>query len=137
MIVEVMKALKRRIDNVITHLHDLVHLLLMHTVVTKDVRSRFLKRLWENHIQEASSLSSGTALAGLGAYLSALPQLMGDLVAATVLGMGGDAVVQFRQSEGRGGAAPLGQEALHYVPAHASPGGERGTNSLVGVGEET
>ena len=59
-------------------------------MVTEDVRSRFSKRLWENRIHEASSLSLGKALAGLGAYLSAPPQLTGDLVvAATVLGMGG------------------------------------------------
>ena len=89
MIIEVMKALKLKIDNVIAHLHDSVHLLLTHTVVTKDVRSWFLKRLWENRIQEASSLSLRMALAGLGAYLSTLPQLTGDLVAAMVLGVGG------------------------------------------------
>ena len=62
----------------------------LHAVITEDVRSRFSKRLWENRIHEASSLSLGKALAGLGAYLSAPPQLTGDLVvAATVLGVGG------------------------------------------------
>ena len=88
-IAEVFKAPKRRIDNVVTHLHDSVHLLLMHAVVAEDVRSRYSKRLWENRIQEASSLALGTALAGLGAYLSAPPQLTGGVVAATVLGVGG------------------------------------------------
>jgi len=47
---EVMKAPKRRIDNVITNLHDSVHLLLMHAVVAEDVRSRYSKRLWENRV---------------------------------------------------------------------------------------
>ena len=88
-IAEVFKAPKRRIDNVVTHLHDSVHLLLMHAVVAEDVRSRYSKRLWENRIQEASSLALGAALAGLGAYLSAPPQLTGGVVAATVLGVGG------------------------------------------------
>jgi hypothetical protein len=88
-IAEVMKAPKRRIDNVITNLHDSVHLLLMHAVVAEDVRSRYSKQLWENRIQEASSLVLGTALAGMSAYLSAPPQLTGGVVAATVLGVGG------------------------------------------------
>ncbi|KAL3806172.1 hypothetical protein ACHAXA_009830 [Cyclostephanos tholiformis] len=88
-IAEVMKAPKRRIDNVITNLHDSVHLLLMHAVVAEDVRSRYSKQLWENRIQEASSLILGTALAGMAAYLSVPPQLTGGVVAATVLGVGG------------------------------------------------
>ena len=61
----------------------------MHTLVAEDVRSRYSKRLWENRIQEASSLALGAALAGMGAYLSAPPQLTGGVVAATVLGVGG------------------------------------------------
>jgi hypothetical protein len=69
-IAEVFKAPKRRIDNVVTHLHDSVHLLLMHAVVAEDVRSLYSKRLWENRIQEASSLALGTALAGLGAWFN-------------------------------------------------------------------
>lgn len=88
-IAEVMKAPKRRIDNVITNLHDSVHLILMHAVVAEDVRSRYSKRLWENRIQEGSSLILGAALAGAGVYFAAPPQLMGGVVAATVLGVGG------------------------------------------------
>ncbi len=58
----------------------------LHTVVTEDVRSWISMRLWENRIQEVSLLSLGTALAGLGAYLSTSPQLTGDLgVTATSL----------------------------------------------------
>jgi len=86
---EVMKAPKRRIDNVITNLHDSVHLLLMHAVVAEDVRSRYSKRLWENRVQEASSAILGVGLAGLGIYLSVPPQFSGGVVAATVLGVGG------------------------------------------------
>eukprot|EP00548_Thalassiothrix_antarctica_P008185 CAMPEP_0194153766 /NCGR_PEP_ID=MMETSP0152-20130528/57696_1 /TAXON_ID=1049557 /ORGANISM="Thalassiothrix antarctica, Strain L6-D1" /LENGTH=218 /DNA_ID=CAMNT_0038859293 /DNA_START=444 /DNA_END=1097 /DNA_ORIENTATION=- len=47
---EVMKAPKRRIDCVITNLHDSVSLLLMYAVVAEDVRSRYSKRLWENRM---------------------------------------------------------------------------------------
>lgn len=86
---EVMKAPKRRVDNVITNLHDSVHLLLMHAVVAEDVRSRYSKRLWENRIQEASSLLLGTSLAGMGVYFNIPPQFTGGVIAATVLGVGG------------------------------------------------
>ncbi len=86
---EVIKAPKRRVDNVITNLHDSVHLLLMHAVVAEDVRSRYSKRLWENRIQELSSFLLGTSLAGMGVYLNIPPQFTGGVVAATVLGVGG------------------------------------------------
>lgn len=86
---EVMKAPKRRVDNVITNLHDSVHLLLMHAVVAEDVRKRYSKRLWENRVQEASSAVLGTALAGLGMHFGVPPQFTGGVAAATVLGVGG------------------------------------------------
>ncbi|KAL9185474.1 hypothetical protein ACHAXT_003251 [Thalassiosira profunda] len=86
---EVMKAPKRRVDNVITNLHDSVHLLLMHAVVAEDVRSRYSKRLWENRIQEVSSGLLGMGLAGLGIHFGVPPQFTGGVVAATVLGVGG------------------------------------------------
>lgn len=86
---EVMKAPKRRIDNVITNLHDSVNLLLMHAVVAEDVRSRFSKRQWENRMQEASSIVLGVGLTGLGVHFGVPPQFTGGVVAATVLGVGG------------------------------------------------
>mmetsp|Transcript_23845 Transcript_23845/g.51523 ORF Transcript_23845/g.51523 Transcript_23845/m.51523 type:complete len:599 (+) Transcript_23845:271-2067(+) len=86
---EVMKAPKRRIDNVITNLHDSVHLLQMHAVVAEDVRSRYSKRMWENRVQEASSVVLGIGMAGLGIYFSVPPQFTGGVVAATVMGVGG------------------------------------------------
>ncbi|KAL7532666.1 hypothetical protein ACHAXR_004775, partial [Thalassiosira sp. AJA248-18] len=86
---EVMKAPKRRIDNVITNLHDSVHLLLMHSVVAEDVRKRYSKRQWENRVQELSSVVLGMGLAGLGMHFSVPPQFTGGVVAATVLGVGG------------------------------------------------
>jgi len=86
---EVMKAPKRRIDNVITNLHDSVHLLLMHAVVAEDVRSRYSKRQWENRIQELSSVVLGAGLAGLGIHFDVPVQFTGGVVAATVIGVGG------------------------------------------------
>ncbi|KAL7509616.1 hypothetical protein ACHAXN_008287, partial [Cyclotella atomus] len=88
-VAEVMKAPKRRIDNVITNLHDSVHLLLMHATVAEDVRSRFSKRQWENRIQEFASLSVGVGMAALGFHFSVPPQFTGGVVAATVVGVGG------------------------------------------------
>ena len=88
-IAEVMKAPKRRIDNVITNLNDSVHLLLMHAVVAEDVRKRYSKRQWENRIQELSSVVLGMGLAGLGIHFSVPPQFTGGVVAATVVGVGG------------------------------------------------
>ena len=88
-VAEVMKAPKRRIDNVITNLHDSVHLLLMHAVVAEDVRSRYSKRLWENRLQETSSILLGTAMTGLGIYFSVPAEFTGGIIAATVLGVGG------------------------------------------------
>mmetsp|Transcript_3740 Transcript_3740/g.5719 ORF Transcript_3740/g.5719 Transcript_3740/m.5719 type:complete len:547 (-) Transcript_3740:25-1665(-) len=86
---EVMKAPKRRIDNVITNLHDSVHLLLMHAVVAEDVRSRYSKRQWENRIQECSSLILGVGLSALGIHFDVPLQFTGGVVAATVIGVGG------------------------------------------------
>lgn len=88
-VAEVMKAPKRRIDNVITNLHDSVHLLLMHATVAEDVRSRFSKRQWENRIQEFASLSVGVGMAALGFHFSVPPQFTGGVVAATIVGVGG------------------------------------------------
>lgn len=86
---EVMKAPKRRIDNVITNLHDSVHVLLMHAVVAEDVRARYSKRQWENRIQELSSVVLGVGLAGLGIHFDVPLQFTGGVVAATVIGVGG------------------------------------------------
>mmetsp|Transcript_13562 Transcript_13562/g.25954 ORF Transcript_13562/g.25954 Transcript_13562/m.25954 type:complete len:605 (+) Transcript_13562:66-1880(+) len=86
---EVMKAPKRRVDNVITNLTDSVHLLLMHSVVAEDVRSRYSKRAWENRMQELSSVVLGMGMAGLGMHFSVPPQFTGGVVAATMLGVGG------------------------------------------------
>merc|ERR1712187_554448 len=69
-VMEVMKAPKRRMDNVITHLHDSVHQLLMHTRVTDDVRIRYLRVVWTFRIQEIGSLITGSSLVGIGFYIN-------------------------------------------------------------------
>ena len=88
-VAEVMKAPKRRIDNVITHLHDSIQLLLMHSRIAKDVQSRYAKLVWDFRIQELGSLTMGVGL-GLGGFYASLPaELTGGLVGGTILGVGG------------------------------------------------
>ena len=86
---EVMKAPKRRIDNIVTHLHDSVHLLMMHANVMEDIRLRYRKRLWEHRAQEGTSLLTGGGLFGLALYTDLPLHFTGGVVAATVLGVGG------------------------------------------------
>jgi len=88
-VAEVMKAPKRRIDNVITHLTDSVHLLLMHAKVAEDVRRRHGKILFDNRVQEVASLATGVGLASLGLYTQLPMEFTGGLVAVTILGVGG------------------------------------------------
>ena len=88
-VAEVMKAPKRRIDNVVTHLTDSVHQLLMHAKVAEDVRRRYAKLLWNNRLQEAASLVTGVGLASLGIYTELPMQFTGGIVASTVVGVGG------------------------------------------------
>ena len=86
---EVMKAPKRRVDNVITHLNDSVHLLLMHAQIAQDVQKRYSKMVWDNRIQELGSLVAGVGLSSIGIYASLPVEFTGSAVAVTVLGTGG------------------------------------------------
>ena len=61
-IAEVMKAPKRRVDNVVTHLNDSVHLLLMHAQIAQDVQKKYSKLVWNNRVQELGSLTAGVGL---------------------------------------------------------------------------
>lgn len=88
-VAEVMKAPKRRIDNVITHLNDSVHLLLMHAQITKDVQKRYSKLVWDNRIQELASLTAGVGLSTIGMYAQLPMEFTGAAAAVTILGVGG------------------------------------------------
>jgi len=108
-VAEVMKAPKRRIDNVITHLNDSVNLLLMHAKVAEDVRGRYSALLWGNRIKELGALTTGVAMTALGTYSQIPLELSGVIVASTIIGVGGlnwfnrmklsDAEVQLLTSE--------------------------------------
>lgn len=88
-VAEVMKAPKRRIDNVITHLHDSVNVLLMHALIAEDARTRYASRLWEDRLREAGGLGAGIGATALGIYAALPVELTGAFVSATVLGVGG------------------------------------------------
>lgn len=89
-VAEVMKAPKRRVDNVITHLNDSVHLLLMHARIIEEVRSQYRKTAWEGTFKEAGALTIGLGLAAAGTYGGILPaEIAGGAVAASVLCAGG------------------------------------------------
>uniref|UniRef100_A0A7S1VCX8 Uncharacterized protein n=1 Tax=Grammatophora oceanica TaxID=210454 RepID=A0A7S1VCX8_9STRA len=88
-VAEVMKAPKRRIDNLITHLHDSVHLLLMHATLVEDVRRRFQRRWWQSRMQEFAGVGVGGGMTAFGLYMDLPMQFAGGAVGATILGVGG------------------------------------------------
>lgn len=88
-VAEVMKAPKRRIDNVITHLHDSIHLLLMHAQITQDVQKKYKKMIWDNRIQELASLTAGVGFSSVAMYAQLPMEVAGAAAAATILGVGG------------------------------------------------
>lgn len=88
-VAEVMKAPKRRVDNVITHLNDSIHLLLMHAQVAFDVQKKYSKVVWDNRIQELGSLTAGVGLSIVGVYAQLPMEYTGAAAAATVVGVGG------------------------------------------------
>ena len=88
-VAEVMKAPKRRTDNVITHLNDSVQLLLMHAIVTEDLRSTYSRLAWDTRMREAGALGLGVGASAAGAYLGAPPEASGAALAAGVLVSGG------------------------------------------------
>lgn len=102
-IAEVMKAPKRRVDNVITHLFDSVCVLRMHTRVCQDLRQRYNRHYWDCKYQELGlssgcvGLSAAIWYAGnaeaLVAATSAGPwsmeAVLGSAVAGSIIGIGG------------------------------------------------
>lgn len=88
-VAEVMKAPKRRIDNVITHLHDSIHLLLMHAQITQDVQKKYKKMIWDNRVQELALLTAGVGLGTIGMYAQLPMEFTGAAAAVTILGVGG------------------------------------------------
>lgn len=91
-VAEVRKAPERRMDNVITHLHDAVGQLLMHAVILQDVRTRWSRMYWKGRWQEFGALVTGggvtTALSIYGSGVVPV-EVTGTTLAATILATGG------------------------------------------------
>jgi hypothetical protein len=83
-----MKAPQRRVDNVITQLHDSLHLLLMHALVAEDIRSKFARYEWENKLQEVGSLFTGVGISIMAVYWNLPYEFTGGIVVATGTGVG-------------------------------------------------
>jgi len=101
---EVMKAPKRRVDNVITHLYDSVSVLKMHTRVCSDLRQRYNRHYWDCKYQEMGlttgsvGLSAAVWYAGHAGTMASMTNataaapfeaVLGSVVAASILGIGG------------------------------------------------
>jgi len=94
-VAEVRRAPERRMDNVLTHLHDSIAQLHMHISILQDIRARWSKLYWQNKWQELGIAFTGTgltaALSALGGTGSALPmmELAGGILGTTILVTGG------------------------------------------------
>lgn len=101
-VAEVMKAPKRRVDNVITHLYDSVCILRMHTRICQDLRQRYNRHYWECKYQELGLTSGSVGLTAAiwyagnaGAVMTAtsaawsMEAVLGSVVAASIFGVGG------------------------------------------------
>ena len=72
---EVMKAPKRRIDNVITRLADSVHLVQMHAQILEAIRLDYSRKLWAYRATAAGLMTAGAGLIGGGVYLGLTVQV--------------------------------------------------------------
>ena len=102
-VAEVMKAPKRRVDNVITHLYDSVCVLRMHTRICKDLRERYNKHYWDCKYQELGFSTAGFGLAAATWYVGnastfaaatsagawSLEAVLGTIVGTSIVGVGG------------------------------------------------
>ncbi|CAM9152730.1 unnamed protein product [Pylaiella littoralis] len=86
---EVMKAPKRRIDNVITRLTDSVHLLQVHTAILDALQRDFMRAKVFRHGATISVLAAGGGLCGGGVYLGIPVEMAVGAGAMTLLSAGG------------------------------------------------
>ena len=86
---QVMKAPKRRVDNVITNLYDSTATLMLYAKIWNDVVGRF-NREWRNcRYQEVGLSAAGALSIGSLNYAAMDVALQGGVLGATVLGVGG------------------------------------------------
>lgn len=103
-VAEVMKAPKRRVDNVITHLYDSICVLRMHTKVCEDLRKRYNRHYWECKYNELgfSAISLGlaattwtvgkseamAAVTAAGSGAMSVEAILGAIIGGSILGLG-------------------------------------------------
>lgn len=91
-VAEVRKAPQRRMDNVLTHLHDSVSQLHMHATILQDIKQRWTRFYWQCRWQELGiALTGGTLTTALTMYANAIVplQVTGSIFATTILATGG------------------------------------------------
>jgi len=91
-VAEVRKAPQRRMDNVLTHLHDSVSQLHMHATILQDIKQRWTRFYWQCRWQELGiALTGGTLTTALTVYANAIVplQVTGSIFATTILATGG------------------------------------------------
>lgn len=86
---EVLKAPKRRIDNVITRLADSVHLVQMHALVLEALRADYSRELWTYRAGAAGLMTAGAGLVGSGLYMGLAIQPLLAFSALYAVGTGG------------------------------------------------
>jgi len=83
-VLEVFKAPKRRIDNVITRLTDSTHLLQVHCKVLQTLQGKYNRHLWQARLATAGTLSCGTGLTA-AAFLFDSPKELTGIVGLAAL----------------------------------------------------
>ncbi|CAM9610413.1 unnamed protein product [Ascophyllum nodosum] len=85
---EVMKAPKRRIDNVITRLTDSLHLLQVHTTILEALHKDYQRTRIVRHGATFSVLAAGGGLAGSSVYFGAPLEMAVGVAATTLVAVG-------------------------------------------------
>ncbi|CAM9136168.1 unnamed protein product [Discosporangium mesarthrocarpum] len=86
---EVMKAPKRRVDNMITRLTDSVHLLQVHARILDIMQRDYARARWVRHGSMMAFFITGGCFSGGTAFLGGPVEISAGLAAVTVIGAGG------------------------------------------------
>ena len=91
---EVRRAPDRRMDNLLTNLHDAVSQLLMHSRILQDLQQRWSRMYWQCKWQEFGVAGSGLSLTAALTYVGStsnmpVEAMAGGILATTVLATGG------------------------------------------------
>jgi hypothetical protein len=86
---QVLRAPKRRIDNVITNLYDATSTLILYSNIWNDVVARYNKE-WRSCVLQEAGLAGATGLTLAGTHHSGLDAtIQGGVLGASIMGIGG------------------------------------------------